>query len=330
MIKYIKTITQRVDLLKRIKGLVALASLIFLANISMYGQVETMYSLYRFNPQVLSPSYAGSTENSEITVMNRQQWVGIEGAPKTLGLTANLKWGEKKGLGFNVLSDQLGPISTTAISADFAYHTNLNDQWRMSGGIRAGLSNMSINYSGIRIVTPSDAVFMGDRSTGFQPNLGWGLRFDKGDKFFVSLSQPRILKYDFGSQNTAYKDVPYFYSMIGTRAKLSDQVILYPSMMFRMVKDVPLSWDINLTARLIEKLDAGLSYRNQDSYGFRLGLQATKKIYLGYVYEMPISQISKVSNQSHELALRFSIFPKKAGKESTDAKASERKESPSN
>jgi type IX secretion system PorP/SprF family membrane protein len=314
MIKYIKAITQRVDQLKRIKGLLALASLVFLANTTMYGQVETMYSLYRFNPQVLSPAYAGSTENSEITVMNRQQWVGIEGAPKTLGLTANLKWGEKKGLGVNVLSDQLGPISTTALSADFAYHTNLNDQWRMSGGIRAGLSNMSINYSGIRIVTPSDAVFMGDRSTGFQPNVGWALRFDKGEKFFVSLSQPRMLKYDFGSQNTAYKDVPYFYSMVGTRVKLSDQVIVYPSMLLRMAKDVPLSWDINLTARLINKLDAGISYRNQDSYGFRLGLQATKKIYVGYVYEMPISQISKVSNQTHELVLRFSILPKKAEK----------------
>ena len=322
MIKYIKAITQRVDQLKRIKGLMALASLVFLANTTSYGQVETMYSLYRFNPQVLSPTYAGSTVNSEITVMNRQQWVGIEGAPKTLGLTANLKWGQKKGIGVNVLSDQLGPISTTAISADFAYHTDLNDQWRMSGGIRAGLSNMSINYSGIRIVTPSDAVFTGDRSTGFQPNVGWGLRFDHGDKFFVSLSQPRMLKYDFGSQNTAYKDVPYFYSMVGTRVKLSDQVIVYPSMLFRMAKDVPLSWDINLTARLIDKLDAGISYRNQDSYGFRLGLQATKKIYLGYVYEMPISQISKVSNQTHELALRFSILPKKASKESTEVKAS--------
>jgi hypothetical protein len=77
-----------------------------------------------------------------------------------------------------------------------------------------------------------------------------------------------------------------------------------------MAKDVPLSWDINLTARLISKLDAGISYRNQDSYGFRLGIQATKKIYIGYVYEMPISQISKVSNQTHELALRFSFLSK--------------------
>lgn len=299
-----------VDFLNRMKSHLALTSLILGMVSSSFGQVETMYSLYRFNPQVISPAYAGSTENSEVTVMNRQQWIGLEGAPKTIGMTMNLKWGEKKGLGLNVISDQFGPVSTTAVSGDFAYHTDLNSQWRMSGGIRAGISNMSINYSGIRIVTPTDVVFAGDRSTGFQPNLGWGLRFDRGEKFFVSVSQPRILRYDFGSQNTAYKDVPYYYSMLGTRFKFSDQIIFYPSLMFRMAKDVPLSWDMNLTARLISKLDVGISYRNQDSYGFRLGIQATKKIYIGYVYEMPISQISKVSNQTHELALRFSFLPK--------------------
>jgi type IX secretion system PorP/SprF family membrane protein len=310
-----------VDFLNRMKSHLALTSLIFFGFYQSHGQVESMYSLYRFNPQVISPANAGSTENSEITVMNRQQWIGIEGAPKTIGLTMNLKWGEQKGIGVNVISDQFGPVATTAISADFAYHTNLNSNWRMSGGIRAGVSNMSINYSGIRIVTPTDVVFTGDRSTGFQPNLGWGLRFDKGDQFFVSISQPRILKYDFGSQNTAYKDVPYYYSMLGTRLKISDQIIIYPSMMFRMAKDVPLSWDINLTARLLSKLDAGISYRNQDSYGFRLGLQATKKIYVGYVYEMPISQISKVSNQTHELALRFFILKDKNNKEEKQAKS---------
>lgn len=299
-----------VDFLNRMKSHLALTSLILGMVSSSFGQVETMYSLYRFNPQVISPAYAGSTENSEVTVMNRQQWIGLEGAPKTIGMTMNLKWGEKKGLGLNVISDQFGPVSTTAVSGDFAYHTDLNTQWRMSGGIRAGISNMSINYSGIRIVTPTDVVFAGDRSTGFQPNLGWGLRFDRGEKFFVSVSQPRILRYDFGSQNTAYKDVPYYYSMLGTRFKFSDQIIFYPSLMFRMAKDVPLSWDMNLTARLISKLDVGISYRDQDSYGFRLGIQATKKIYIGYVYEMPISQISKVSNQTHELALRFSFLPK--------------------
>ena len=109
-----------VDFLNRMKSHLALTSLILGIVSSSFAQVETMYSLYRFNPQVISPSYVGSTEHSEVIVMNRQQWIGIEGAPKTIGITGNLKWGEKKGMGFNLISDQFGPVSTTAISGDFA------------------------------------------------------------------------------------------------------------------------------------------------------------------------------------------------------------------
>jgi hypothetical protein len=51
-----------------------------------------------------------------------------------------------------------------------------------------------------------------------------------------------------------------------------------------------------------------LAYRHKDSYGLRFGMQANPKIYLGYIYEMPISGLSKVSNQTHEIALRLSIL----------------------
>ena len=50
---------------------------------------------------------------------------------------------------------------------------------------------------------------------------------------------------------------------------------------------------------------------HQESWGIRLGVQATKRTYIGYVYEMPTSVISKVTNQTHELALRFFILKNK-------------------
>jgi hypothetical protein len=68
-----------------------------------------------------------------------------------------------------------------------------------------------------------------------------------------------------------------------------------------------LSWDANVYAQLNKRFDVGLNYRHQDSWGVRLGLQATKKIYVGYVYEMPTSAMSKMSVQSHEIALRYSL-----------------------
>jgi type IX secretion system PorP/SprF family membrane protein len=284
-----------------------LVSLVVLNLISTdsFGQVESMYSSYRLNPQILSPTHVGSDSVSDITVINRQQWVGIEGAPVTYAISGDFKFKQQSGLGFNAMYDQAGPVKVTAISGDYAYHIKLNEAWRFSGGIRAGFSNLSLDFSGLALVHDGDALFAGSRSTGLSFNTGWGLKINKGDGFFVSVSQPRLFKYDLGSGS--YKDVAYFYTMVGTKLPISEHVVLYPSALIRTAKDVPLSWDANVYAQLNKRFDVGLNYRHQDSWGVRLGLQATKKIYVGYVYEMPTSAMSKMSVQSHEIALRYSL-----------------------
>ena len=54
-----------------------------------FSQVEPMYGMYRYNPLVISPAYAGKDSVSSVTLMDRLQWVGVAGAPKTLGVTAS-------------------------------------------------------------------------------------------------------------------------------------------------------------------------------------------------------------------------------------------------
>jgi type IX secretion system PorP/SprF family membrane protein len=301
--KQIQNFKLRVDQLKWSKSLVALVSLLIFGH-TAFGQIESMYSMYRFNPQIVTPAQAGSTATSEVTVMNRQQWLGIEGAPKTYVLTGNFKFKQQSGLGVNVLFDQAGPLKIMTVSGDYAYHTKINEAWNFSGGIRAGFASLNLDFSGMALTHSDDALFATNRSSGLKFNTGWGLRISKGDGFFVSVSQPRILKYDLGS---GYKDVAYFYSMVGTKVKASDKITLYPSMLFRTAGNAPLSWDANVTANLNGKFDVGLNYRHQDSWGVRAGVQATQKLYVGYVFELPTSQLSRVGVQSHEIALRYSF-----------------------
>ena len=274
-------------------------------------QLESMYSLYRFNPQVINPSQSGSTANSEFILINRQQWMGMEGSPQTVSLTGNIKYGQNKGIGIVLINDQAGPVKTATIAGDFAYHIKLSQDWNLSGGVRLGMSSMSVNFSALRLVSTVDPLFQGDRSTGMKTNTGWGIKLSKGqDGLFFSIAQPRVLNYDFGAQNGAYKDVAYYYAMAGTKVKLNDAVNLYPSALARLSPDAPTTWDVNLTANISNKFDVGASLRSQDSYGARLGVQVSPKLYLGYVYEVPTSALSKMASNTHELALRFYVFKK--------------------
>lgn len=305
----------------RMRGLLAPMSLLvgMLLSSESKAQIETMYNMYRFNPQILTPVQAGSTPHSEVIFLHRNQWVGIEGAPRTYSLTGNIKWGEKKGIGLVGMVDEVGPMRATVLSGDFAYHTRLTDKWRLSGGIRLSAANVVLNFSQLRLTNPNDILFQGDRTTGIQPNAGFGIRINKGDGFFASFAMPRLGKYNFGQYNGAFKDVNYMYANVGTRVKLGGEittkqgdvvsrVTLYPSVMARIAVDVPISWDVNLQANLKGKLDLGVSYRREDSWGLRAGIQATKKYYLTYVYEKPISDLAKVTSQTHEFGVRMFIF----------------------
>jgi len=298
-----KTITisiQRVD--KWIKGLLALVSLLLLTGTTTFGQLEAGYSMYRLNPQVISPAHSGSTATSELTLMNRQQWMGIDGAPKTFVFSGNFKYRSQSGLGLNAMLDQAGPMKITTFSMDYAYHSLLSSEWTFSGGIRAGLASLSLNFDDTNLLQQSDPSFVSRSAIKF--NTGWGIKVFKRDGLFLSISQPRILKYDLGA---GFKDVAYFYAMAGTKIKATEKITIYPSALFRTASNLPLSWDANVLVNLAGKFDLGANFRNQESWGIRLGFQTTKKIYFGYVFEIPTSQMSRVSVQSHEIALRYQM-----------------------
>jgi type IX secretion system PorP/SprF family membrane protein len=285
--------------------------LFLLFSLRSVAQIETMYSMYRINPIISSPAYAGTMEDGhrgEIVVMDRQQWLGIQGAPRTLAMTANFQYKPKIGGGFLLLADQAGPLRVATMAGDLAYHVQFNPEWSMAGGIRLGVSSVYLDYEGIQVVDPNDPILATNKGSGLKGNTGWGVRFNHKGGFFASLSMPRVLSYDFGGFSGAYKDVTYLYVNAGTTVRVNDQLSFSPSFMARAAQDVPLSWDVNVMARIGKAFDAGLAYRHKDSYGLRFGMQANPKIYLGYIYEMPISGLSKVSNQTHEIALRLSIL----------------------
>jgi len=276
-----------------------------------FSQVEPMYGMYRYNPLVISPAFAGKDSISSVTLMDRLQWVGVAGAPKTLGVTGSLKTKTKSGFGVSFLQDKAGPMRNTAFGVDYAYHTNLSKNMKFSGGIRVSLNDQSLGLNGLKLIDIDDPNFGQNIRTGFRPNLGWGVNLSFKNTF-ISVSEPIIFRYNYGEYDTnkKYKDYAHYYIMAGTSFAISKSVQLRPSVMIRATSNAPLSADINLVANIQEKLDLGVSYRNNNSLGIQIGYLSFKKYYLGYIYELPTSEIRPTSMQTHELVLKY-LFAKK-------------------
>lgn len=276
-----------------------------------FSQIEPMYGMYRYNPLVISPAFAGKDTINSITLMNRLQWIGVTGAPKTLGITGSFKTKNKSGFGVNFLQDKAGPMKNTLLGIDYAYHASLSKNIRFSGGIRASLNDQSLSLNGLKLIDVDDPNFGQNIRTGFRPNLGWGLSLSYKNTF-ISISEPIVFRHNFGEYDTEKKYIgnAHYYLMTGTTFTISKSVQLKPTVMIRATSNAPLSADINLLASIQEKLDFGVSYRNNNNLGIQIGYLSFKKYYIGYIYELPTSDVKPTSLQTHELALRY-LFGKK-------------------
>ena len=64
--------------------------LLMLLNAYSYAQQEAHYSHFMFNQTGYNPAYCGTDGVINGTLIYRDQWMGLEGGPKTMMLTADM------------------------------------------------------------------------------------------------------------------------------------------------------------------------------------------------------------------------------------------------
>ncbi|MEN9001496.1 MAG: PorP/SprF family type IX secretion system membrane protein, partial [Flavobacteriales bacterium] len=87
-----------------------------------FAQQDAQYSMYMFNPLSVNAAYAGSRDALSVTLLGRQQWVNIDGAPTTgtISIHTPLKY-EAVSVGLSVIQDEIGPTQNTGIYGDVSY-----------------------------------------------------------------------------------------------------------------------------------------------------------------------------------------------------------------
>ena len=132
-------------------------------------QQEPQYTQYMYNIGSFNPAYVGTVESAELSGLYRAQWVDIPGAPKNLRFGANIPFSnEKMGLGFNVVSDAIGPSTQTFVDVAYSYQIKVSDDSWLSFGIDAGGSILNLDYSKGNFQNPGEPLIGGEE---FQPIL---------------------------------------------------------------------------------------------------------------------------------------------------------------
>ncbi len=293
---------------KIIKGGLGMLILILSANIG-YAQQEPLFIQYNFNTQVINPAYAGTWDNPGFLVLGRQQWAGMDGAPRTFTLSVQtpLKF-KNVAVGLNVISDKAGFEKRDQVNLDYSYRVQLNADNHLRLGVKGGITNYVVNFADYVGYPdgPPDPMFTRDIYKKLLPNFGVGA-FLSSENYYVGLSIPKLLQNEHYNYLSTSAELRHVYLMGGYVYQISDFVQFKPTALTRFVWGAPAIFDLSANFLLNNKVWLGANYRLGDSFGFVAQWIFDNKLRIGYGVEYTTARLRSFNFGTHEVMVSYEL-----------------------
>lgn len=270
------------------------------------------FSQYMYNTVAVNPAYAGSRERLNITLLNRNQWVGLNGAPVTQTFSAHSAIpATKLGVGLSFINDKLGYENSTYIYSDVSYTINTSEKFRLSFGVKVGMSKYGLNAD---LLSDQNAIgdqFLDKIFNRWKTNIGVGV-FYRSDDWYLGISAPRLFNYDNNTDieyNAIDRASTYFIG--GLMYKFNPHLKFKPTFLVKYTNGAPVSVDLTANFLISDKLWLGAAYRVTESFGALMSIDANDNLKFGYSYEINTSAISPYTSGSHEIFISYEFdFPR--------------------
>ncbi len=269
-------------------------------------QQDPMYSQYMFNGLLINPAYAGSHEALSATLLYRNQWVGVSGAPKTGTFTIDAPLNnEKVGLGLNLINDKIGVTTKNGIMGSYSYKIKFNGSI-LAAGFQVGFNFINSNYTSVQYSdnqSQTDQSFMINGKKQY-PGFGLGLYYYT-NRFYAGISVPEFGSYFTGTTNYLFNQAVHYFFTTGYVFDISDEMKFKPSTLVKYVNGSPLTADVNLTFWFFDTFTIGTSYRSGASLNIFTEIKLTQQINFGYAYEYMYNDLRNYNTNTHEFMLRY-------------------------
>jgi len=290
------------------KKLISLSVLILLPMMLM-GQLTPVTNHYVLNPLRINPSYAGSRGGLSVAAFYRQQWVGLNGAPRTMSLELDAPvLSDKLGLGLFVVNDKIGVTKQTEVMTSYAFRISVGSG-TLALGLGAGLVATNTAWSELIVLDPGDDYFLIDSKVFVVPDFSFGTYYS-GKNYFLSFSIPRLLGYSFDFDKNKYslKVEPGNYNYVvntGYMFPLGAKARMMPSALVSYSPGDRLLYDGSLHFILYDRVWFGATYRSTGSVTALAQFAINNQLKMAYSYDFDFGKLGTYNNGSHEVMLRY-------------------------
>lgn len=308
-----------------------------------FAQQQPHYTQYILNNYILNPALSGIENYTDLKLSARDQWVGLNGAPKTFYLSIHGPIGKKDykstatsfgtpgenprgnaywenytasephhGIGLSIINDKTGLFDHFTADVSYAYHLGISPRTNIAAGFSAGITSISYDRSKATPVDPNDPAIgnKGGMIYKMRPDLNAGIWLYSAN-YFAGLSVRQIIpqKIVLINDDPGFKLVPHVFATTGYRFLLNDEINAIPSVMVKYVvgSGVVPQFDVNVKLQYLDLLWAGASYRFEDGYAAMIGLNLGNTFNIGYSYDLTRTNLNTVSRGTHEFVIGFLI-----------------------
>lgn len=274
-----------------------------------YAQQDAQFTQYMYNTININPAYAGSRGTLSVFALHRDQWIGLDGAPKTNTISVNTPINNSNiGLGVSLVNDKIGPTNENQFSVDLSYTIPTSEKWKLSFGIKGTANIFNLDISKLNPESQGDPSFQ-DLNNKFSPNVGAGIYWHS-DKAYIGLSVPNFIQTNRYDDNDVaiYKDKINYYLIGGYVFNFSQEIKFKPAFLVKAVEGAPLQVDVSGNFLFFEKLTLGVAYRWDAAVSAMAGFQITDGLYIGYGFDQETTRLRNYNSGSHEIFLRYEFF----------------------
>lgn len=312
--------------MKRYVLLILLAPLLWQLVPTASAQTDVQLTQFYELPTLYNPAAIGQTDFLRIRGGGRLQWVGIDNAPKSFMLSADMPvkfLGKRFGAGVNALTESYGLYKTLAIDAQLGFKLR---KWggEFTAALNLGMYDQS--FKGSEIYIPEgddyhqdvdDALPQSDlHGTAFDLGLGlwYAHKYWQAGLSATHLMSPKItMGGEDGGGSESTGGTIYEFEARRTLYFMAMGNIPLKNTLFELMPALLVKSDFTFTtaelmarARYNKFISFGIGYRWDDAITATIAAEI-KNFYIGYSFDYATSALHSASSGSHEIVAGYRL-----------------------
>jgi len=287
------------------------AALVVCFTTTAFAQQTALLNHYYVNPFLTNPAMAGES-GTNMYLLNRSQWIDVEGAPETFVATFDGMVGKSNlGYGLTLMNDVVNIVGQTAVYGTYSYKLPVFEESQLSFGMSIGFEQNKLLFDRIRATDPVEITLINniEDQSNFDANAGMVYTWQNlriGASAYQLLANRNEFTDELNDNKYVYAFQRHYVANLGYRLELEENKIsVDPYVQMRMAYKVDPQFDMNLMLNFADKAWIGGGYRTNYGGNFMAGGVLANRLMASYSYGRSVGSIERLSANSHEFMLGY-------------------------